>query len=165
MSEIIIKETTKEDLENVKELWNNGEVMYYVGFPKGLFITMDKLEKWLERVNQDDLTKHYSIFTDELGYCGETFYHVDTSNDLATLDIKLFPKAQGKGVAKFALNHAINQVFSNKLAKKAYVDPNPDNKKAWKFYTNLGFKELPRPEFLGIGESYLEISVDNWHNE
>ncbi|NLC94884.1 MAG: hypothetical protein GX676_04250 [Bacilli bacterium] len=38
-SEIMIKETTEEDLDNIMTLWNNGEVMKYVGFPEGLGIT------------------------------------------------------------------------------------------------------------------------------
>jgi hypothetical protein len=32
---ITIKETTESDLENIKSLWNNGEVMFFVGFPGG----------------------------------------------------------------------------------------------------------------------------------
>ena len=36
---IIIKETTKNDLDNVILLWNNVEVMQFIGFPEGLGIT------------------------------------------------------------------------------------------------------------------------------
>lgn len=45
---IVIEETTKDDLDNVMSLWNNGEVMNFVGFPEGLGMTKDKMERWIE---------------------------------------------------------------------------------------------------------------------
>ena len=44
---ITIKETSLEDLKNVMDLWNDGEVMFYVGFPNGLGVTIEQLERWL----------------------------------------------------------------------------------------------------------------------
>ena len=44
---IIIKETSKEDLLNIMSLWNNDEVMSFVGYPQGLEITLPKLIDWL----------------------------------------------------------------------------------------------------------------------
>lgn len=156
----MIKETASEDLKNVMDLWNDGEVMFYVGFPNGLGVTLEGLTKWLKSVNQSPLCKHFSIYTEELGYCGETFYSIDQEHDLATLDIKLFSKARGKGIASYALSYALNQVFELNLATKAYVDPNPDNQKAWKLYKRLGFVSKPRPTFLEPDETYLEITKD-----
>lgn len=161
--DIIIRDTKKEDLSNIMELWNNGEVMYYVGFPNGLGVTLEQLEGWLDGVNQNELRKHYSIYTEELGYCGETYYEIDTVHDLATLDIKLLPKAQGKGIANKALSYAIHQVFEHSLASRAYVEPNPENKKAWKLYDKLGFISKPRPDFLEAYDIYLEITKEVWN--
>lgn len=39
-------------------------------------------------------------------------------------------------------------VTDNNLAPRAYVDPNPQNKKAWKLYSKLGFVSKERPELL-----------------
>lgn len=163
--EILIKETEKEDLLNVMDLWNNGEVMFFVGFPNGLNTTMEKLESWLENIKKEEFTKHYSIYEEELGYCGETFYSVDRINDLATLDIKLFPKARGKGIASYALGYAINEIFKNNLAARAYVEPNPKNERAFKLYERLGFISKKRPEFLEPFEIYLEITKEDWINK
>jgi RimJ/RimL family protein N-acetyltransferase len=160
--DIIIRETKEEDLSNIMELWNNGEVMHYVGFPNGLGMKLTDLERWLCGVNQNELRKHYSIYANELGYCGETYYEIDTAHDLATLDIKLLPKAQGKGIAHYALSYAITKVFDNSLATRAYVDPNPENKGAWKLYDKLGFISKPRPDFLEPYETYLEITKEVW---
>ena len=164
-AEITIKETDENDLLNVMDLWNNGEVMFFVGFPNGLGVTIEKLKLWLSGVNKNEFRKHYSIYTENIGYCGETYYEIDSEHDLATLDIKLLPKAQGKGIAAYALSFTINRIFHNNLAIKAYVDPNPENKKAWKLYEKLGFICKPRPKFLKHYETYLEITKDKWCKE
>jgi RimJ/RimL family protein N-acetyltransferase len=159
--QITIKETTKEDLINIMSLWNDGEVMHFVGFPKGLGITMGKMESWIKWVISKPQRCHYSIYAKDIGYCGETFYSVD-DNGGSALDIKLFPQARGKGIAKQALLFAIKQAFCEGNAKWVYVDPHPDNKDAWKLYTALGFLSVPRPKYLGEGETYLEITKDQW---
>ena len=163
IGEITIKETDEKDLPNIMDLWNNGEVMFYVGFPKGIGVTIEQLKNWLNGVNKNEIRRHYSIYDENIGYCGETYYEIDLEHDLATLDIKLLPKAQGKGVAAYALSYVLNQVFENNLATKAYVDPNPENKKAWKLYEKLGFVSKPRPKFLQEYEIYLEITKDTWN--
>jgi RimJ/RimL family protein N-acetyltransferase len=159
---ITIKETDENDLLNIMNLWNSGEVMLYVGFPNGLGVTIDKLNKWLTGINQNKFRRHYSIYEDKIGYCGETYYEIDSEHDLATLDIKLQPEAQGKGIAAYSLSYAINQVFENNLASKAYVDPNPSNKSAWQLYERLDFISKPRPKFLPEGETYLELTKEQW---
>lgn len=90
---IKIKETSKEDLINIMSLWNNGEVMSYVGYPNGFGITLQKLRDWLPWAISKPNRCHYSIYHDEIGYCGETFYHVDEIHRMASLDIKLVPEA------------------------------------------------------------------------
>lgn len=145
---IIIKETTVEDLDNIILLWNNGEVMQFVGFPEGLNMKKDKMEPWIEWAIAMPKRCHYSIYEDEIGYCGETFYNVD-DNGAAALDIKLLSKSRGKGIGHKALLFAIDRAFNEGKAKLVYVDPHPNNKKAWKLYEKLGFVSKPRPDFLG----------------
>lgn len=161
---ISIKETDQSDLTNIMQLWNDGQVMFYVGFPKGLGVTMDRLQEWLHSVNQNMLRRHYSIYAEDIGYCGETFYEIDREHDLATLDIKVLPGAQGKGIAAYAFSYVIDQVFSNNLASKAKVDPHPDNKKAWELYAKLGFICKPRPEYLEDYPTYLEVTPDTFRS-
>lgn len=75
-------------------------------------------------------------------------------------NILLLLLAQGRGIADYSLPYCINQVFSKNLATKAFLDPNPKNKKAWNLYDKLGFKSKARPEFLQEYETYLEITKD-----
>jgi len=83
---IKIIETSKDDLENILSLWNDGEVMSFVGYPNGLGINMEKLIEWLQWAISKPTRCHYSIYHKELGYCGETFYNVDQNHGLAALD-------------------------------------------------------------------------------
>jgi RimJ/RimL family protein N-acetyltransferase len=160
--EIMIKETSAEDLDNIMSLWNNGEVMHYVGFPEGLGITLDELKKWLVWVIAKPGRCHYSIYADGIGYCGETFYNVDDEHKTAALDIKLLPEARGKGIAAYSLSYAISRAFDDGNADRAYVDPHPDNVKAWRLYEKLGFISKPRPDYLEEGGTYLEITREEW---
>ena len=144
------------------QLWNDGQVMFYIGFPRSLSVMMEPLQRWLEDINGDALSHHCSIYGADTGYCGEAFYEIDREHSLARLNIKLLPGVQGKGIAACALSYTIDQVFRNNLATKAYVDPHPKNKNAWTFYAKLGFISQPRPAFLPQGPTYLEITRDTF---
>lgn len=161
-SEIMIKETTEEDLDNIMTLWNNGEVMKYVGFPEGLGITKKELENWYKYIINKPYRCHYSIYTDELGYCGENYYNVDVTTGYACLDIKLLPHAQGKGIGYRGLSYAIEKAFKEGKAIAVYVDPHPDNKSAWKLYEKLGFMQTETPHFIETTHPYLELTYERW---
>ena len=90
---------------------------------------------------------HYSVFEGEV-YCGETWDSIDTVHDnLTSLDIKLFAKARGRGIASKALSFAIEQARL-KGAKKVWVNPVPQNEKAIKLYKRLGFSASKVPEHI-----------------
>lgn len=159
-----IRLTGKEDLSNVQRLWATPAVMRYVGFPEGLHESMENLEyNWLPWVQKPPLRQHWSIYDGGV-YCGEAFYNVDETG-LAAMDIKLLPEARGKGIAFAALSHALSAAFTQGNAKVAYVDPNPENRKALSLYAALGFLPARRPAHLedpGCPYVYLEMTRENW---
>ena len=162
---ITVKETTANDLADVKRLWADGDVMKFVGFPDGLHETEENMKKWFDRiVSSRPIRNHFSIFDDDV-YCGEAFFSIDVKHgNSASLDIKLFKFARGKGIATTALSHAINEAFRNG-ASKVWVDPNPDNTKAIALYERLGFERKPMPDYLiedeGITSIYMELIANN----
>lgn len=157
-----IKETTQADLPMILNLWADGEVMQYVGFPEGLKVNLTILENWHQKISQKPYCKHYSIYDAELGFCGETFYEIDTEHGISALDIKLFSHARGKGIAEAALKYVLNEVFETDICTRAYVEPQATNLKAWQLYEKVGFSAKPRPTFLEPNEVYLEIDKETW---
>lgn len=72
----------------------------------------------------------------------------DVKHDLASMDIKLLPHAQGKGIAAKALSFAIDKAFTEGKVNHVYVEPQSANKKAWALYEKLGFVSKERPTIL-----------------
>lgn len=154
--------TGEADLENVQKLWTSPEVMRYVGFPEGLHQSLEELCQWLPWVQQPPKRQHYSVYAQGVGYCGESFYDVDETG-LACMDIKLLPCARGKGIGYTALSYALDQAFHAGKAERAYVDPNPENRKALSLYASLGFLPAQRPAHLEPWDSlYFELTAEKW---
>lgn len=159
---IEIKETTVDGLKNVQRLWADGDVMRFVGFPEGIAETDEAMRSWLDWViDNRPKANHYSVF--ENGeYCGETSYDIDPEFKSASLDIKLFGFARGRGIASKALKFAIDEAFRNG-AETVWVDPSPENVKALALYGRLGFTKKPMPEnVIDLGEDpetnvYMEL--------
>ena len=51
---IIIKSTEVDNLENIRNLWNNGEIMKWVGFPAGLNQSIKDVQKWWKKIKEND---------------------------------------------------------------------------------------------------------------
>lgn len=160
---IQVKETTAADIPNVQRLWADGDVMQFVGFPEGLHETDEAMQAWFRWLVQNRPTgNHYSIFEDGT-YCGEASYSIDREHSSASLDIKLFKFARGRGIATKALSYAMKEAFGQG-AKTVWVDPHPTNAKAIALYERLGFqvKEMP-VHVIAAGEDpvanlYMELS-------
>lgn len=161
--EVDIRLTGEADLANVQRLWASPEVMRFVGFPEGLHESMEHLRnEWLPWVQAPPTMQHYSVYAQGIGYCGESFYHVDETG-LACMDVKLLPSAQGKGIAYAALSYALDQAFRVGKAERAYVDPHPENRRALALYASLGFLPAKRPAHLAPWDSaYFELSRAAW---
>ena len=137
--------------------------MRFVGFPDGLQETDEAMQAWLQQViAQRPTANHYSIYEDG-DYCGETNYSIDREHGSASLDIKLFRSARGRGIATQALSYAMNEAFRNG-AEAVWVDPDPQNVKAIALYERLGFRQKEMPEHvIAAGEDpaaniYMERS-------
>ena len=59
---IEVKETTVEDIHNVQQLWVDGDVMRFVGFPDGLHETDERMQSWIRWIESNrPALNHYSI--------------------------------------------------------------------------------------------------------
>lgn len=165
---ITIKEIDETDLENVMALWNNGQVMKFVGFPTGLHKTIDDMRTWFEKLKGNrPFWNRYAVYDDVLGYCGEAGYTL--RDGVYNMDIKLLPHAQGRGIAKQAFSYAITQAFQNG-AEAVQVSPWDINSRSIALYKKLGFKETHRqnvkdmnssnPLFQSPGSEVIYMALD-----
>lgn len=160
-----IRETTLDDLPDIRRLWADGAVMRFVGFPEGLHKSEEEMQDWFRRLeSRRPLTNHFAVFENGV-FCGETYYRIDREHDSsAAMDIKLFPFARGRGIAAAALSFAVKEAFACG-ARTVWVDPHPDNVKALRLYERLGFQRAKRPGHLeeaadGFPSVYMELKGD-----
>lgn len=165
LDKVTIKLTEEADLYDLMHLWNNGEVMKYIGFPEGLGYGYSNMKSWFRNINKNDYLRHYSIYLKNYGLCGETYYNVSKENKIANINIKLLSKLRGKGIAQNVINFIINEVFKYDLANRIYVNLEPENKRALNFFRKIGFKESERPSFVEQHGSYLELDENQWNME
>ena len=161
---IEIHETTEYDLDFVQQLWADGNVMRFVGFPDGLHKTDAQMNRWLAWIQSNrPLMNHFSIYADG-AYCGEAFYKIDYVHKSAALDIKLLETAQGQGIGAAGFSYAIKEAYAYG-AKSVWVNPVFENKKAQALYRKLGFAIKPFPDHIASEEErsysiYMELSGD-----
>lgn len=81
---------------------------------------------------------------------GHVYYQIKNGSVLSLDGIVTDPQYEGKGFAK----QALEQIFKNEKGISAVeLTVHPDNERAMKLYTSLGFKEIQRREnFYGDGQ-------------
>jgi len=153
-----MRPTGPKDLPDLMALWNDGEVMGWVGFPEGLGYGAEDMAAWWRAVAADPDRHHFVIGDDRGNFCGEAYYRVERSARRAALDIKLCSRAQGVGIATAALRMLIGAVFADEPDVDAvWVEPSAANTAARRLYERCGLQPRARPRDLPPGESYWEL--------
>jgi len=146
-----LRPTQLRDLEFLQALWNDGEVMHYVGYPRGLGIDEKGMREWFERLERHrGVDREHWIVEDERGEpIGEAYYKAESeccgyqAEKMAQIDLKLARRFWGRGYATEALQALIRYLF-NKDFETIVVSPDLANKAALKLYQRLGFEPKNR---------------------
>jgi RimJ/RimL family protein N-acetyltransferase len=143
---ITLRPTERSDLEDLVELWNDGRVMKWVGFPDGLGYDRAAVITWYERLPANPQRHHFVVVSNLLGFCGEAYYAVDAPHRRAGLDIKFRIAARGGGRATAALLALINRVFENEPeVDTVWTEPADNNLAARTLYWRCGLRPAQRP--------------------
>lgn len=146
--DMLIRNAEDADVPFYAMWWNDGEVMAYAGFPKGLNTTLQKVAEIISRDNE----KSSMHLVAEIGGrpVGEMSYKI--SGDIAEIGIKICDKDyRDRGYGKKLLSMLIAELFK-RGAQKIVLGTNYLNKRARAVYSRLGFKEV-------------EIRRDSWLNQ
>ncbi len=139
---------TPADLPFLQELWNQGEVMQYVGFPDGLGMTEAKMARWWEECQQWTAT-HLIVKDDQgraIGESGWGFMGIP-----GILDIKLAQTHWGQGFASDVLDALLGHIFGQTRIDQVIVTPHPENQAARVLYRRFGFQPDTPPSDFDCG--------------
>lgn len=148
---IRIRPTRHEDLTFLQALWNDGTVMRYKGYPSGMHVTEECMERWwatTPQSHQSDVslsslaTPHCMIELLDGTPIGEFTYAID-AHQRASVDLKLAQTYWGKGYATEALTIALRELFSTGSVTKVLVEPMAENAAACQLYRRVGFRAAP----------------------
>ena len=142
-NDILIRDVTVDDAEQLCIWWNDGKVMEHAGFPNGLGITIDTIRKQIEEKNTGSLNKnHRHIIIYKNLPIGEMNYH-EINHDICEIGIKICDfSMQNKGLGKILLSLFIGTLFDEYGYEKIILDTNLENKRAQHVYEQLGFQKI-----------------------
>lgn len=144
---IRINPTCKTDLPFLRSLWNDGDVMRYLGYPHGMRLTDASMEQWWTMTSptmpqSTTANPHCTILRQDGRPIGELTYSLDADHR-ARIDLKLAPEYWGQGYATETLLLVLRELFSTTLVKRVIVEPSPDNRRAVHLMERCGFRPAP----------------------
>ena len=144
--EIVIRNATTADAEQLCAWWNDGAVMAHAGFPKGLGTTPETVAC---QIMEDD-SRHIILYDGTP--IGEMNYR-DIGNGACEIGIKICnADMQNKGLGKVILSLFIGALFDELKYNKIVLDTNLNNTRAQHVYEQLGFQKV-------------RVNVDSWKNQ
>lgn len=147
---LVIRNATIDDAEQLALWWNDGKVMAHAGFPNGLGITPDEIVNSLEK-NSDDTHRVLIIERDHKAV-GEMNYH-NKGEHVAEIGIKICESSvQNRGLGKIYLSMLIDSLFKDYQYQKIILDTNLKNVRAQHVYEQLGFNKI-------------RINENSWKNQ
>jgi len=159
----IIRSPKKSDVDFYKNLWADGKVMKYVGFPRGIVANRDDIMSRIEipnpaenRLVVEEKSSGETIAETGWGMDGE--YQFANGRNCAGLEIKIKKSHWGKGFGTEILRAVIEHVFNNTDFTVVFVDPNIENIGAVNLYKKLGFKPIGKPVLHKKGKTQVDIT-------
>ena len=137
---LIIRNATERDAEQLAMWWNDGKIMAHAGFPNGTGQTAQSIANSLQE--DTDTTHRRLIIEMDNMPIGEMNYR-NKGSQTVEIGIKIcdFSK-QNKGMGKILLSMLISALFKDFGYQKIILDTNLKNKRAQHVYEQLGFTKL-----------------------
>jgi RimJ/RimL family protein N-acetyltransferase len=134
----------REDHQFLFELWNNPKVMCFVGFPKGLNTSLEKVKKQLFDENKKNSSLDRVLMIEDhnkkvIGQC-----KLGSTNDkgVAITDVKLHPDSWGNKYGQEIKYGLLDYLFTKTAAKIVEATPNVKNRASIVMQQSVGGKEV-----------------------
>ena len=136
-------ENIEKDVEFYHRLWNHPKVMKFVGFPKGLRISKERISKQISEQSNSEFDRLLLVEIKENGtLIGETKLGFPDEEGISKTDIKLLPEFWGNGFGKEIKKALINYIFEHTDAKAVEGSPNKKNMASIKMQESVGAKKI-----------------------
>ena len=137
--DLLIRDATIDDAEQLCDWWNDGAVMEHAGFPNGIGITVDKVREKFE--DNSDKNKRHMIIYKNIPIGEMNYREVDIG--ICEIGIKICDfTMQNKGLGKIILSLFISELFNELGYNKIILNTNIQNQRAQHVYEKLGFKKI-----------------------
>lgn len=136
---LIIRNATESDAEQLVAWWNDGKVMAHAGFPNGLGTTAADIASSLAKDTDDTLRRLILVIDGRP--VGESCFE-NMGDNIARIGIKICDfSMQEKGFGRKLLSMLISALFERGYTK-IILDTNLKNTRAQHVYESLGFKRV-----------------------
>lgn len=137
---LVIRNATVDDAEQLATWWNDGTIMAHAGFPNGTGQKAKDIADSLEN-DSDDFHRRLIIEVSQVPV-GEMNYR-NKGEGTAEIGIKICDfSLHDRGPGKILLSMLISSLFNEMGYNKIILDTNMNNKRAQHVYEELGFRKL-----------------------
>lgn len=166
LKNLILRPPSLKDFNFLKNMWENGKVMEYIGFPSGLHQSNKKIINWIE--NWQD-AQHLRLIIEhrkdkraigEIGFRLDNSFRFHKNKKNAILDIKIIPKYWSRGYGFESLNGFIKFLDMNSDFDFYSLNPNIKNIKAMGLYKKLQFKKKGKKQIWVSKKGYKGEYID-----
>jgi len=148
--ELLIRNVTVDDAEQLCKWWNDGNVMAHAGFPNGLGTTAEAITHQIEK-ESDQTTRRHIIEFRRIPI-GEMNYR-NMGGKVCEIGIKICnSEMQNVGLGKKILTMFIDALFTEFGYEIIILDTNLKNMRAQNVYAQLGFQKV-------------RINIDAWKDQ
>lgn len=147
---LVIRNATAADAQQLAAWWNDGSVMAHAGFPNGLGITAEEIAASLAK-DTDEYHRRHIIEENGIAI-GEMNYR-SKGNGIAEIGIKICnPSCQNRGLGKKLLRMFIDGLFNELGFNEIILDTNLNNLRAQHVYESIGFEKV-------------RVNTDSWTDQ
>ncbi|MCA9872969.1 MAG: GNAT family N-acetyltransferase [Anaerolineales bacterium] len=125
---LLVRRAAAADADMFFELWNHPQVMGYVGFPRGLGLTLAEIEKKLQEQGPTVFDGRLVVIRKTTGErLGEAALHRPDETGIAETDVKLLPQFWGHKYGVEVKRGLVDYLFTHTNCTAVQATPNVRN--------------------------------------
>lgn len=142
-------EISDQDVDLFLNLWNNPEVMKFVGFPRGLNITREKITDIIKTEDKSEFDCKLIVVEKETNTAiGECKLGNPDKEGISETDVKLLPEYWGQGYGTEIKKALVDYLFNNTNCSAVMGSPNKLNLASQKMQEAVGGKRVAEDVYV-----------------